>query len=306
MWPTREDRRRELYTGLLNFSRNTRALPGIGTQARAETLATQMIASLRREDYTRLITGRSIDARRANPNDDLFDPERAAALYVREGNLDEAVWIVFLATHFGKHSVYGWKRLRDVYSGLGGEGWSWQRVSGDVVAFRDWLRAHRGQIGGGFGNHRKYESLNADTAQGTGSVVAAYVNWIGPNRSHAEKFAGLIQLGGNDPHNIFDQFYADMQVARFGRLGKFDFLALLGRLSLAPMTPGSAYLSGATGPLKGARLLFGGKTNCGLRARDLEQWLRRLDQTLNIGMQAMEDSLCNWQKSPDQFVHFRG
>jgi len=27
---------------------------------------------------------------------------------------------------------------------------------------------------------------------------------------------------------------------------------------------------------------------------------------LNVGMQVLEDSLCNWQKSPRQFVHFRG
>lgn len=306
MWPLRVNRRLEIEDGLISFSREQINLPGVALERRRVTLATQMIASLRREDYTKIVIARPIDMRRADPMDMLFDPERASVIHANAGDLDEAVWLAFLATHFGKHPVHGWKRLRDVYSGLGAGRWSWQRASADVLGFRGWLRTHENQIGGGFGNHRKYESLDADTAQGTGSVVAGYVNWIGPNRSHAEKFAGLIQAGGNDPYNIFDRFYVDMRVARFGRLGKFDFLALLGRLDLAPIKPGSAYLKGATGPLRGARLLFGGSPTEDLSPRNLEEWLRQLDGTLNIGMQAMEDSLCNWQKSPDCFVHFRG
>jgi hypothetical protein len=38
----------------------------------------------------------------------------------------------------------------------------------------------------------------------------------------------------------------------------------------------------------------------------LEDWLLELDATLGVGMQVMEDSLCNWQKSPIRFKHFRG
>ena len=31
-----------------------------------------------------------------------------------------------------------------------------------------------------------------------------------------------------------------------------------------------------------------------------------LDADLNVTMKVMEDALCNWQKSPVRFVHFRG
>ena len=31
-----------------------------------------------------------------------------------------------------------------------------------------------------------------------------------------------------------------------------------------------------------------------------------LDGELKVGMQVIEDSLCNWQKSPEKFVAFRG
>ena len=38
-------------------------------------------------------------------------------------------------------------------------------------------------------------------------------------------------------------------VQRFGRLGKFDFLTMLGKLGIAPIEPGITFLKGATGPL---------------------------------------------------------
>ena len=31
-----------------------------------------------------------------------------------------------------------------------------------------------------------------------------------------------------------------------------------------------------------------------------------LDLRLQVGMQVFEDALCNWQKSPVHFEHFRG
>jgi ribosome-binding protein aMBF1 (putative translation factor) len=34
--------------------------------------------------------------------------------------------------------------------------------------------------------------------------------------------------------------------------------------------------------------------------------LERLDKHLKVGMQSLEDALCNWQKSPGRFISFRG
>jgi hypothetical protein len=300
------DRFNSLKVGLKRFSASGRALPGIADGAALDTLATQMIASLRRLDYTVAIRTRPIDRERTNPASPLFDPERAAIWHATNGNLDEAVWLTFLSIHFGKHARHGWRRLRDVYSGLGTQTWTWERASRNVPAFRAWLSANRKKIGGAFGNHRKYESLDGNSANGTGAAVASYVSWIGPAHSHAVLFRNLVRDGGNNPATIFDHFYREMKVHRFGRLGKFDFLALLGRLQFAPIAPGSAYLSGATGPMRGARLLFGGSPTTALSVRQLDSWLRDLDAELGVGMQVMEDSLCNWQKSPKKFIHFKG
>ncbi len=306
MWPTRMGRFELLRDILTRFSDTKRPLPGISDQAALDTLAQQMIASLRRLDFTDIIKKRDIDVSRADPFNAKFDPEKAAILHARKGDLDEAVWLIFLATHFGKHSKHGWKRMQDVYSGLGKKIWTWERVSQNVLGFRTWIEENRGYIGGAFGNHRKYESLNGNASNGTGEAVASYVRWIGQSHSHSKKFSELVKIGGNNPESIFDAFYMDMQVVRFGRLGKFDFLAMLGRLDFAPITPGKAYLLGATGPLNGARLLFGGDAGKPISSIKLESWLQELDVGLKVGQQVLEDSLCNWQKSPKRFIDFKG
>ena len=157
-WPKRAKLFSRIDAGLGTFSATKRTLPGVADDAERSTLAMQMVASLRRLDYTAVIRERPIDPRRCDPNDSMFDPERAAILAGQAGDLDEAIWLVFLATHFGKHPRYGWRRVRDVYSGLGGILWTWDRVSRDVPAFRNWLQANKTRIAGGFGNHRKYEA----------------------------------------------------------------------------------------------------------------------------------------------------
>lgn len=305
-WPSRAALANRLSGGLALFAATRRPLPGIASPDTRDTLVKQMVASVRRLEYTDTLLRRPIDPARADPASDLFDPERAAILHMRAGRTDEAAWLVFLSIHFGKHPRHGWRMLRDVYSGLGGPAWTWDRASGSPVAFRAWLTANGDRIGGSFGNHRKYESINGDRPTGTGAAIESYVAWISPTRSHARRFAELVREGGNDPGSIFEHFYGRMAVARFGRLGKFDFLCLLGRLGLAPIAPGRAYLKGATGPLRGARLLFGGHPEAPLRESQLEDLLVDLDGDLRVGMQVMEDSLCNWQKSPTRFVHFKG
>jgi hypothetical protein len=304
MWPMRSARLQQLDQALLGFSTNQQTLHGVASASQRNTLAMQMIASLRRLDYTRLIKSRDISPDRGDPNSDLFEPERAAALLARNGQVDEAIWLIFLATHFGQHGRHGWRMLGDVYGALGSGSWTWSRVSRNPQQFRAWLQQNWQQIGGAFGNHRKYETLNPGSNNGTATVVESFVQCFAPSPSGW--FAAIVRSSGNNPHTVFDMAYNSLGIARFGRLAKFDFLALLGRLDLAPVAPGSAYLSGATGPLRGARLLIDGNASSNSKAKDLDAILQQLDLQLGVGMQVMEDSICNWQKSPRRFVHFKG
>jgi hypothetical protein len=265
----------------------------------------QFVASLRREDYYRRLQERTIGAERANPNSGHFDAERAVAYHLQNGDIEEAAWLVFLMTHFAKPASSGWLRLQQVYGRLGQGIWNWPAVKANPDAMIKWLEQNWPNIGGKFGNHRKYESLRPNSNRSFSRVLKSYLAWIGDN-GHEKFFSKVVQKGGNDPRQIFDVLYKSMKVTTFGRLAKFDYLALIGRYGIAPIIAGSAYLKGATGPTTGARLLFTG-TNIGTATiRQLQEWLDDLDADLSVGMTVMEDALCNWQKSPAVFVHYRG
>lgn len=305
MWPSRVAQFETIAAALQNHSRNVRALPGIADPRARDVLALQFVASLRREDYYRLVQQKRISAARADPNNPNFDAERAVAYHMQRENLDEAAWLVFLMTHFARPADTGWLRLRDVYGRLGAGIWNWATVSADPDAFTRWLTANWRRIRGKFGNHRKYESLRPDSRRATNAVVASYIQWVGPN-GHARFFADKIRRAGNDPHTIFDTFYREMRVVTFGRLAKFDYLSLLGRYRIAPLRAGSTYLDGATGPARGARLLFDGCVDGTTPSDRLQDMLDELDASLQVGMEIIEDALCNWQKSPINFVHYIG
>ena len=288
-------------------------LPGIRDRKQRSCLVEQLLESIRRVKYVKVVRKRDIDPRRADPNNELFDPLRASMLHEEAGEFDEASWLVFLFVHFGKHAKAGWRYLRDVYGCLGlGGNWTWARTSSDPAKFRAWVDSNlaeikRGDGPQGFGNHRKYQSLDAYSNSGTGSAVETYVHWVNPSRSHKELFAEYCVKAQGDRKEAFDTLYRSMDsVASFGRTARFDYLAMIGKLGLAPIEPGSAYIRKSTGPAAGARLLFHGDVDTQADLAVLDGQLQILDEVLNVGMQVLEDALCNWQKSPGLFRPFRG
>jgi hypothetical protein len=304
-WPSWENEKQRIVAALQKHAATVRPLPGVAAPRALDTLATQFVASLRRERYYELVQAKPISARRANPNGHHFDAERAVAYHMQQGNIDEAAWLVFLMTHFAKPADTGWRRLQDVYGRLGAGIWDWNTVSANPAGFSAWLNANWQRIRGKFGNHRKYESLRPNATRNTSRVVDSYIAWIGVG-GHARFFANTVRRAGNDPHTIFDALYHELPVVGFGRLAKFDYLSMIGRYQIAPINAGSAYLDGATGPAKGARLLFDGRRDGPSNNQQLQSWLDRLDRDLQGGMCVVEDALCNWQKSPSKFEHFKG
>lgn len=304
----------KIEQAILSYQANTGLLPGLSNSSRTQTLAAQIVDSLRRIEFAYHIRDAKHDPARLDPATEIFDPLRAAVLHNREGRYDEAWWLVFLGTHFGKHSEDRWRLSRDVYGKLGQGGlWDWAAVSRNPLAFRGWFAANESILRGAdgisrrFSNHRKFESLNASSSSGTASVLISYVNWVSPPKTHLDIVRECHRSVGQNPHTVFQALYKSMDtVRRFGRLGKFDFLAMLGKLGIAPVAPGSTFLNGASGPLKGARLLFGGNPNSNLSANELETKLVAFGQHTNIGAQAIEDALCNWQKQPGTYTRFRG
>lgn len=314
MSPRDKVRAQKLIEAIKHYQTKEGFLPGLSTVEHVDTLAAQLIDSLRRVEFSYHIRDARLDPARMDPSSSIFDPLRAAVLRNRRGEYDEAWWLVFLGTHFGKHAVDGWRLTRDIYGKLGQGGlWDWATISRDPSVFQTWLAANEVTLRGAdgisrrFSNHRKYESLRASSDKGTAVILASYVAWVAPSRTHADIVRELHKSVGQDPHSVFAALYKSMDsVQRFGRLGKFDFLAMLGKLGIAPIEPGSAFLKGATGPLAGARLLFGGERAANLSAQELEARLIGFGQDTGLGAQVLEDALCNWQKSPSSYVQFRG
>lgn len=303
---------KELGGKLRRYSDKQHPLLGIQNEPERQVFVGQLIDSIRRVKYVSVIKNRNISPERANPSSNLFDPIKAAILHQRHNQIEEAFWFVFLFVHFGKNSTTGYRLARDIYGKLGrADPWTWDRVRANPKNFRSWLKKNRNVLRGGdgvprhFGNHRKYEGLGDEN--GTGIAVESYVNWIDSVGSHQSLVSQALAANAYEPRRTFDALYHSMnKVKRFGRMAKFDYLTMIGKLGLAPIEAGSTYMQGATGPVPGARLLLGGSTDAQISRTELDNKLIDLGFALNIGMQEIEDSLCNWQKSPKEFKRFRG
>lgn len=303
-WPAYADRL-EVVERVLR--EHAAGLPGLAPANAVETLALQMVASIRREDYFRVIQGRGpIPAFRADPADDRFEAERGVVHLLQRGELDEAAWLVFLMTTFGKPAATGWLRLRDVYGRLGHGVATWPEVVASPGLVEAWLAGNWRSVRGRQGNHRQYESIRPDAARPIGRGITQYVDWVVAAGGHVRLFARLVREAGNSPEAIFDHLFHALPSTGFARLGRFDWVAMLDRYGIVAATPATAYLDGATGPLRGARLLVDGDTAGPSRPGRLQSELDALDAELGVGMKVLEDALCNWQKSPTRFEHFKG
>lgn len=303
--------KQSLSTKLDQALNNGLQLPGIRAVENKAALVEQLVESIRRVDYVSAIASRDISTNRIDPESNYFDPIRAAVLNAQVGNFEEASWLVFLATHFGKASRTGWLLTKDVYGALGaGFNWTWPLVSTQPLNMSQWIANNQAELRSGgrkFGNHRKYETLDPSKSNSTGEVIESYVNWVMQHGSHMNLFTNALAESDGDPRVAFGILYKTMgAVKRFGRTGKFDYLTMIAKVGISTIVADSTYMAEATGPLRGARLLFGGATSANISAAELEQKIQQLDAVLGVGMQVLEDALCNWQKSPGHFVKFRG
>lgn len=299
---------------LAAFDANVHPLPGIEDEDARRTFIFQIVESVRRIRFIKEVSKRSIAESRKNPSTEYFDPVRAAILYKEAGEIDEASWLVFLFVHFGKNAKSGYRLIADVYGKLGQGGtWTWAQVSQDPLAFRHWLDKNQQNLKTsdithrGFGNHRKYQSLNAWKPTGTGEAVHTYTIWVADSGGHGKIFSNALEVADGDPEEAFAHLFTEMSAVKsFGRTAKFDYLAMIGKLGLAAIRPNSVHFDGATGPVTGARLLFSGKLKSNDSSKKLESLSDSLASHLQVDKQVIEDSLCNWQKSPAAPVRFRG
>ena len=203
---------------------------------------------------------------------------------------NEAVWRSFLAAHFGRASAKGPEQTKSAVRFLCAFGekpfWTWNRVSEAPEALEEWLTEHSDELTMlAYGNHRKYESQKPDLVW---SVIESFVSLANDYGSPSQ----LISIAAADSSVVFDDLYRRLRpLRRFGRTGRFDFLVLLLDVGVIAVEPKSCYLRGATGPLKGARRLWGPN-----KVVDLDEMAADLAKQLGVSPIIIEDALCNWQK----------
>ncbi|MCG8508987.1 MAG: hypothetical protein MI741_07135 [Rhodospirillales bacterium] len=271
-------------------------------------LVAQLIDSIRRTEFLRIKSVRAKSASLYTPYSGSFEPFGGAAAMHKVGQVDDAYWLVYLASHFGKHKTDGWNLTEDFYGRFGQGGvWNWTVASKDPLAISDWLETvypHITNAGRSrrFGNHRKFETLKPGP-KGTGHAIATYIDLVNQHGSHQALIDHAQKSVGQNPKEVFAHLYRELdRVAKLGRLGKFDLLCNLSNLQVAPIVPDKAYIAESTGPKAGARLLFGNDLNTG----QLEETCAKLAEHLGVSPQVIEDALCNWQKSPNEYIYFRG
>lgn len=300
---SRINQRISVGAAIINYESVHGPIAGIINMPNRTCLIEQLIESIHRVEYIRLVSNRTISYDRSNPaNAAMFNPILASVYNIQMGNIDEAFWLIFLFTHFGKGRGDHWRYSRELYGRLGtGTLFDWNAVSHNPKSVGLWISANISTLsrpGCTFGNHRKYESWSI-----TPRVIETYVAWVGNTKQHNNIVASSLYSVAGDPKLAFKTLYDSMKsVYRFGRTAKFDYLAMLGKTGLAPIIPDRAYISGATGPKFGGRLLFG---NPNLSSNDLENRFAGLAQFLNTDLQVIEDAICNWQKSPSVFIPYR-
>jgi hypothetical protein len=149
--------------------------------------------------------------------------------------------------------------------------------------------------------------MSADKRSGTGFAVSSYVEWVLRAGNHQTLFDEALVAADGMPERAFEILYRSMRVVRsFGRMARFDYLTMIAKLRIAEIKPGSAYIAGSTGPQAGAREMFQVPNTRRLSVRELDERVIQMSRHLNMGLQEMEDSICNWQKSPRVYKYFAG
>ena len=209
----------------------------------------------------------------------------------------------------------GWRYARDIYGALGGtDRWDWARVSGDPARFRAWLAANQNTLKTDgivrrFGNHRKYQSLEDQKPNGTGAAVQSYVAWVGPPRTHEELFRDALVAASGDERQAFARLYRSMTAVVSVRPDGEVRLPDDDRKTRPRSDRAGLHLHERSdrpsrwGPPPLPRESDRERRHAPGSSTD--GWCE-LEAQLGVGMQVLEDSLCNWQKSPDDFRRFRG
>jgi hypothetical protein len=272
-------------------------LPGLNEPEERERFLIALGAAAAQRDEERAIAADpGSDDQLELPFSGSWDPRRAIVQLNCAGDVEEATWLTFLTSYFAAaEDDDRWRAVRTVYSGFGEHRISWRAVYQDATAALAPCTSRAKEYSQlSFGNHRKNEPLKAAHRYGIEAVVRSYLTLVKRlgNGSQAQMFTRY----SGDPGLKFHKLLVEVTgVLRFGRLGAFDFLTLLGTLGVYPLEPAHLYLEGSSWPLEGARRLLGAPDRA--NAPELDSRCSAVARELGVSLAVMEDALCTWHKT---------
>lgn len=259
-------------------------------------LARQSYDSIRRIEIYKTYKVRAENA--FNEDRTFFDTSNPFVLAQRPDlNIQNKIWVLYLATYFGKSEDSGWELFNRSSFRLN-ELILLDEIFQDREKYFDYLKSFDFFANTKFSNHRKYTKKALIGNKGLLQSMDYILDNIG-EFCNDEKF---------DFHDVYKMAG---KIPNFGRLASFDFTSTLVKCGLNVGEPKSMYANHSTGPLFALRLLLK-LTNSSVSEKaqkdlsiSLVEWFDDHSDIFMVG-QVLEDAICNWQKNTKKYILYKG
>jgi hypothetical protein len=279
---------RQAISDLLNAAIDTKTL---------NTLARQTSDSIRRIEIYRSYRERAIHA--VNKGLDFNHTSIPFVLDQRNDlNRNNRLWILYLATYFGKSNQSGWQLFNRATFDRKKSIMLFQDIQKDLDKYFRYLASFNFFEGCSYSNHRKFTAKRLTGEKGVFESMEYFVKNI-----NQYSFEHRI-----DFHSIYK---AAQKIPNFGRLAVFDFASSLVKCGFDVAEPESMYGENSTGPLNAIGLLLrltNGDSSQKAKLQlcsDLMEWFQKNSNIFMVG-QVLEDAVCNWQKNPSTYIWYKG
>jgi hypothetical protein len=213
-------------------------------------------------------------------------------------SFQERVWVVYLATYFGKSKNSGWDLFKRASFKPDQSIIKFEQIKDDIDSYFKYLSSIDFFQGCTFSNHRKYTAKELNGSKGLFRSIDYFVKNI-------QIYCPEVEM------DFHDMFLLSIKIPNFGRLAGFDFTSSLAKLDLNVKEPTSMYADHSTGPLQALGLLLkltGNNTAIVYQRElgsDLMSWFLTNSTIFMVG-QVLEDAICNWQKNTTRYIRYVG
>lgn len=213
-------------------------------------------------------------------------------------SIKERLWIVYLATYFGKSNKSKWELFKRASFRKDNTLIKFEEIQEDLVSYFNYLLSFDFFDGCSYSNHRKFTAKKLIGEKGLFNSIEYLISHIN------------LYLNENEIE-FHDMYVESKKIPNFGRLAGFDFTCTLVKCGLNVKEPISMYADYSTGPLEGLKLLLNltgkntSKTSQIQLSVDLMDWFLKNSKIFMVG-QVLEDAICNWQKDTSNYIRYTG